>query len=343
MQTNPFKLWLSKKINHLWYQEHTKTSPLLNILSALYISIQRKDRQRKLNKAWRAPVPVIVVGNITTGGTGKTPMVIALAQLLIANNFKPGVISRGYQSNATSYPLYVTGNSDPKIAGDEPVIIADNTQCPVYIGANRQHSIEQLLKNHDCNIIISDDGLQHYQMMRDIELCIVDGHRLFGNKKLLPAGPLREPLSRINDCDFIIVNDPQHDSTPINASNTYCVHPTVMPFRNLSGKLASISTKKCYAVAGIANPEKFFKSLISQGFKITRCSYPDHHHYSQDDFSKLTDDPIIMTEKDAVKCKFLELPNAYFQPISITLPDDFTETFIKKITSISSLHSSSKE
>jgi tetraacyldisaccharide 4'-kinase len=269
-----------------------------------------------LFKQHKIPMPVIVVGNISVGGTGKTPCVIWLVKQLKQAGYRPGIISRGYGSQAKSYPQNVTPTSDPILVGDEPVIISRHTQCPMAISPNRVEAAKYLLQHYDCNIIIADDGLQHTALGRDIEIVVVDSERLFGNGLCLPAGPLREPLSRLNKVDFIVQNG--GESAEFNMTLTQGAAVNLRdPSRTKS--LADFSSQTVHAVAGIGNPERFFKQLSALGLTIHNHPFSDHHNFQQQDLAFGDDTTILMTEKDAVKCQTFATENMWFIPIEATI------------------------
>ena len=195
-------------LEKMWYERHP-ASTLLTPLSWLYrlcIRIRRIGFRSGLLSTYRAPVPVIVVGNITVGGTGKTPLVIWLVQYLRSVGFTPGIISRGYRGRAKTWPQQVRADGDPEVVGDEAIVLARRTDCPLAVGPSRAENVEALLRHSDCDIVISDDGLQHYRLERDVEILVVDGIRRFGNGRCLPAGPLREPLSRLSEIALVVNN-----------------------------------------------------------------------------------------------------------------------------------------
>ncbi|MFW5426673.1 MAG: tetraacyldisaccharide 4'-kinase [Methylophagaceae bacterium] len=301
-----------------WYQPHP-IRWLLWPLSALYCCIIwcRKQAYRfGLFKQHKISVPVIVVGNISVGGTGKTPCVIWLAKQLKQAGFRPGIISRGYGSQAKSYPQNVTPTSDPILVGDEPVIISRHTQCPMAISPNRVEAAEYLLHHYNCTIIIADDGLQHTALERDIEIVVVDSERLFGNGLCLPAGPLREPLSRLKTVDFIVYNggcSNEFNMTLTQGNAINLLDPSI------TKTLADFSSQTVHAVAGIGNPKRFFKQLSASGLTIHSHPFSDHHNFQQQDLAFGDDTTILMTEKDAVKCQTFATENIWFIPIEATI------------------------
>lgn len=250
----------------------------------------------------RLPVPVIVVGNIAVGGTGKTPLVLWLVELLRAAGHRPGVISRGYAASAHA-AVAVGPDSDPAVVGDEPVLIARRGRCPVWVGRRRAEAGSALLKAHpEVDVIVSDDGLQHYALARDMEIVVVDGQRGFGNGLLLPAGPLREGRARLIDVDAVVVNGDGLAAGPGRPAYTMQliggrIYDLKQPSRTVSP--GYFNDRPVHAVAAIGNPARFFEALERQGMQTIRHAFPDHFRFRPDDLPAGT---VIMTEKDAVKC-----------------------------------------
>jgi tetraacyldisaccharide 4'-kinase len=287
--------------------------------------------------SWSAPIPVIVVGNITVGGAGKTPLTLALLEHFQKEGFKPGVVSRGYGSQAPHYPFSVTARSAVQAAGDEPLLIAQRTDCPVVIDPDRSEACRFLLSKFNCDLIISDDGLQHYGLCRDIELLVVDSKRGFGNQQCLPVGPLREPLSRVSNSDYLIVNGDEGKSISFNIPD---VNMQLKPiyFKQLAtGNCVSVNEwsgdKRIHAVAGIGNPERFFKTLSDLGFDVIKHAFDDHHNYIPEDV-KFDGRPVIMTEKDAVKIKRFNYKNTWYLHIDAVLSEGFLSELGERINAI---------
>ncbi|MEL6710622.1 MAG: tetraacyldisaccharide 4'-kinase [Pseudomonadota bacterium] len=284
---------------------------LLSPLSALFaviIWLRRRAYQYGLLRTWRSPVPVIIVGNITAGGSGKTPLVLWLARHLQTQGYRPGIVSRGYRARHNNWPQLICADDDPHQFGDEPVLLARQSGCPVCVGPDRPAAVRALLAAQPCDIILADDGLQHYALDRDIEIVVV-GTQGLGNRWLLPAGPLREPASRLRQADLIIHNN------PIKAGHQlHWGEPTITPLHNPDAPpqpLNRFRGQSIHAVAGIAYPEHFFALLRTHGLILQTHPFPDHHPYTPDDCRFSSSLPILMTHKDAVKCKHYALPDAW--------------------------------
>lgn len=281
-----------------------------------------------IKKVFHAPIPVIVIGNLTVGGTGKTPFTIELARRLTALGYKPGIISRGYKGTKSASPLSVNGDSDPRIVGDEPILLATSTRCPVVIGAKRAAAITMLLEHFDCDLILSDDGLQHHAINKDIEVLIIDGQRKLGNGYCLPAGPLREPAKKLSQVDFVVYH--QQPST----QDCYSFSLITKPIYNLKDTTLTVAAhelnkKNLYAVAALGHPERFFNSLTQMGLKIVKYPFPDHHQYQAADFSFLIEhDNVILTEKDAVKCRLFATSQFWVLPVEAQISNGFIRDFL---------------
>lgn len=326
------------KLMHLWYKPniHLLLYPLLPLswLFALIVSIRRYLYQNNIFKNTRINVPVIIVGNLTVGGTGKTPMVIWLAKYLQSQGFQPGIVSRGVGSKLNHNVHQVTVNDLTLDVGDEAALMFQQTQdVPIVIGRNRVRAANYLLKNNSCDILISDDGLQHYALARDIEIVMVDGMQQFGNRQLLPAGPLREGLQRLNQVDFVIHN---------SGIGQYTMQMILQNLKKLTtGKEQPIQTfdnKTCHAVAAIGNPKRFFSSLKAAGFTLIEHTFPDHYHYHAADFQFADQLPIVMTEKDAVKCMQFADQRFWSVTVDVNVNESFIKHLNKKLTMLRSNH-----
>lgn len=292
-------------LERAWYRSASWALLLapLSLLFRVLAAARRSVLQaRYQGRAFAAPV--IVVGNIAVGGAGKTPLIIALAQQLQATGQRPGIVSRGYGGAGNPDPVQLGIAHTPAEVGDEPRLIADSTGCPVVVCPDRARAVDYLLNNNDCDVVLSDDGLQHYRLHRDLEIAVVDGTRGLGNGWCLPAGPLREPPARLREVDRVVVNGAGYE--PDTDFSTMTLRPA--RFRHLvSGKTVSPQgwdkEKRVHAVAGIANPQRFQRSLEELGFSVTLHVFPDHHYFSRQDLSFTDNLPIIITAKDAVKCR----------------------------------------
>jgi tetraacyldisaccharide 4'-kinase len=293
--------------------------------------------------SWRAPVSVVVVGNITAGGTGKTPLVVAIVEILSAQGRNPGVVSRGYgrvppvDGDPRGVVRVLPGHATPEHFGDEPVLIARRTGVPVYLSPDRPAAVRSLLAAHpEVDVIISDDGLQHYALARDVEIAVVDGERLFGNGLPLPSGPLRESVSRLAEVDAAVVNGGHSDR--VGAPRQFAMALGRERFVSLAGEEADPAAfalaargRRVAMVAGIGNPGRFFSHLERLGIFGERHPFPDHHHYQAADLRLPHADVVVMTEKDAVKCLAFADARLWFLRVEAILPPEF-DAFLRERT-----------
>jgi len=318
-------------VNETWYSKNTLTQILrpLSLIFCGIVAIRKSLYSLKILKQTKLDVPVIVVGNITVGGTGKTPLVIWIAKYLRENGFTPGIVSRGYMGKAKSWPQQVRPDSDPVIVGDEAILIARQAQCPMAVGPDRVEVAKTLLKYSQCDIIISDDGLQHYALQRTIEVIVIDGVRRFGNGFCLPAGPLREAVNRMDKADFIVTNG-------IAYQGEFAMRYTGKELVNLlepdsTLMLSEFKDKKVHAISAIGNPQRFFDFLRSQGLELIEHSFPDHYMYVQNDITFDDELAVLMTEKDAVKCQRYDIKNCWYLPINVEMKKEFGLRLLDKI------------
>lgn len=296
------------RLQHYWYKDniHPLMYPLIPFswIFRGIASVRRTLYKCGIKKTHHTSLPVIIVGNITAGGTGKTPFVIWLASYLSSSGKKPGIALRGVGGKKKLAPFHVTASSDPADAGDEAVLLAQHLGCPVVACINRVIAVHEL-KNLGCDIVICDDGLQHYRLARDLEIAIVDGQRRFGNGLHLPAGPLREPLSRLKQVDFVVTNETDMQrsapySLQLKMDSLVAIHDP-----KKRAELNFFSGKQVHAIAGIGHPQRFFAMLEKLNIAVIPHIFPDHHQYKPTDLDFHDNLPIIMTEKDAVKCRLM--------------------------------------
>lgn len=302
----------------------------LSWLFLLLSSLRRLAYKTGLLRSHKLPTPVIVVGNISVGGTGKTPLVVWLAEQLQSKGYKPAIISRGYLGNAKSV-IPVFNDSDPAIVGDEPVLIARRGRWPVWVGRDRAAVGRSLLQAHpECNVIISDDGLQHYKLGRDVEVVVVDGNRGFGNGRVLPAGPLRERKTRLMQADAIVCNGTQilPESFLMQLEGTLFHNLLEPDLRTAPDKFTG---KKICAIAGIGNPNRFFQQLRAMGLQFEEIAFPDHHAFQPVDLQSVAADVILMTEKDAVKCASFAEKHWWYLPVSAVVDESLISLVLNKL------------
>jgi tetraacyldisaccharide 4'-kinase len=314
---------------------------LLAPLYAGVVAVRRALYRRRWLKRQALPVPVIVVGNVTAGGTGKTPLTIALVQRLREAGWKPGVASRGYGREQANMPRWVEATTDTALGGDEPVLIAWKTGVPVRVDADRVAAGRALVEA-GCDIIVCDDGLQHYRLARDIEIEVVDAQRRYGNGRLIPAGPLREPASRAQECDFRVVNLGQASAEPSALAacgfGEWPMQLHIDTAQPLSGgrarALAHFRGQRVHAVAGIAHPQRFFDMLRAHGIGVVPHAFADHHAYQASDLRFGSELPVLMTEKDAVKCKVFANEWHFAVPLAADLPAAFWVNLLDRVNKL---------
>lgn len=316
----------------------TLASVCLWPLSWLYrgaIALRRWAYRRGWMRVHHFSVPVIVVGNISVGGTGKTPGVIALAERLIQAGYRPGVVSRGYGGRAAAYPLHVTLYTSTECAGDEAVLIARRTGCPVVVDPNRPAATRALLAEYECDVVLSDDGLQHYALGRDIEIALVDERRGYGNGCLLPAGPLREPLSRLASVDYCLTHQAAPD--PAKPVMTLAMAPEVCQVADPSHRLslADVRARPWVALAGIGDPGRFFSAVRDQGVSLAaQQALPDHHRLTPKAIRAFSDTWVLMTEKDAVKYADVAGPHWFYWPVEAHFSPLFLDHWVAKVAEV---------
>jgi tetraacyldisaccharide 4'-kinase len=327
---------MEQRLTKLWYRD-TAGPSLLQPLSWLYataIRVRATAYARRWLTTHHVDKPVVVVGNLTVGGTGKTPLVIWLARHLTERGLRVGIVSRGYGSEAAEAPRQVNETSNWQDVGDEPLLLYRSTQCITLIGRDRV-AAAQALVTRGVDVIVSDDGLQHLRLARDCEIVVIDGTRGFGNGRMLPAGPLREPVSHVADADIVVINGAAEHSSlrrvssikagPIEAR---ALQMTLLPGDavRLDGRgpprsLEAFRGRSIHAVAGIGNPARFFRDLRARGLDVVEHAFPDHHPFAAHDLSFGDDLPVLMTEKDAVKCASFADPRLWSVPTTATFSE----------------------
>jgi len=334
-----------KSIDQYWYSKNP-VSLILLPLSWLFITlavVRRTCFQLGIFRQYQLPVPVIIVGNISAGGTGKTPLTESLVRCLKQHGYNPGIVSRGYGGKAQNWPQQVRADSDPVMVGDEPVLLAQRCQCPVAVDPKRVRAANALHTYHHCDVIIADDGLQHYQLGRDLEIVVIDGQRRFGNGRCIPAGPLRETTRRLISVDFIVVNNgftlEREYSMKIRPGELYRVNNPAM----IIDKDSKASVKIVHAVAGIGNPPQFFALLRTMGLNVIEHSFADHYEFRPADIVFNDEFPVIMTEKDAVKCRRFASDNTWYLEIESSIDNNFNDKLLARLKTIQSQKKSPQE
>ena len=333
--------WLQPHLDHV-----TPVSGLLYPVSLAFrtsAALRLAAYRTGLAATERLPVPVVVVGNLIAGGTGKTPLVLWLAKYLRRRGFVPGIVSRGY-GGAEVAPHRVTADADPAALGDEPVLLARRSGCEVWIGSDRVAAARSLLAAEPaCNVLISDDGLQHYALGRDVEVCVVDAARGLGNGWLMPAGPLREPPSRLSTVDAIVVNSSGtekpallHELAAVTSDRPFHMALQGHKFQNLLNRERRAGPEQfrgraLHAIAGIGNPQRFFHHLQDLGLSFIPHPFPDHHAFSAADLAFVGADAIVMTEKDAVKCQAFAAETHWVLPVDAKVDAHFGAFVVDRI------------
>lgn len=323
-----------------WWYDGSSPPIHARMLSGVYgavTGLRRRLYSSGIKRSGHPGVPVIVVGNIVAGGTGKTPLTIALVQRLRAAGFTPGVASRGHGRSDEKTPRWVDAGSNAALSGDEPLLIARSTGVKVRVDRDRLAAAKALAQA-GCDVIICDDGLQHYRLARDIEIEVIDVRRRYGNGCLLPAGPLREPIERAADCTFRVLNVGVLDDAAIPPSSA----PGEWPMRlqviealpllgGRSQALAAFSGQRVHAVAGIGDPGRFFTTLRGLGIAVVPHAFPDHYAYRAEDLEFGSSLPVLMTEKDAVKCAGFAGTQWYSVPVQARMPEAFWAALLDKL------------
>ncbi|TDR44138.1 lipid-A-disaccharide kinase [Tahibacter aquaticus] len=315
----------------IWYQGQAVPWSW-RVLARLYgavTALRRAAYRRGWLRSFAVDKPVVVVGNISVGGTGKTPLTIALVRALDARGLRAGVVSRGYGGTARG-PLLLDAQSTAGQVGDEPLLIQRLSGAPVVVGRDRVAAAQMLLQSADIDVILADDGLQHYRLRRKVEICVIDGARRFGNRRLLPAGPLREPLQRLDSVDFRVCNGGMAHADEVQLrlrdSGARRLLDVAEPVA-----LEHFAHRRVHAVAGIGNPARFFDSLRACRIEVIEHAFADHHLFQPQDLAFGDDLPLLMTEKDAIKCRDFAQPHWWQVAVEAQLPAAFLDTLAARI------------
>ena len=332
-------------IHRVWYEDASSGWILLPLSGLYWVILQLRKLFYDLGflRTVRASAPVIIVGNLTAGGTGKTPTVLWLVQELQTRGLRPGIVSRGYGGSQSGTSMRVEADTDASVAGDEPVLLARRGGCPVVVDPDRSRAAAMLIED-GADVIIADDGLQHYRLARDYEICVIDGARGLGNRRLLPAGPLREGPDRLEDVDQVLVNGEfrvREYGVTVAEQNAVSFELVAAEACRLNGSLARpierFANTTVHGVAAIGNPQRFFDLLRGHGIQVIEHIYPDHAALTRKDLDFGDDFEVFMTEKDAVKLGRLSTDKFWYVPVELKMDPLLAAPLIEQI--VSRLHS----
>ena len=333
---------MSSRVDRLWYQHKRPLWPLWP-LAWLYRAIAgRRRRQFLANPPESLPLPVVVVGNITAGGTGKSPLTASLVSHLREQGWRPVIITRGYGGRSDQYPLEVTGDTPVEETGDEPLMLSLMTGCPVVVDPDRYQAARHVISQDLGDILVCDDGLQHYRLPRDLEIAVVDGARCLGNGAPIPVGPLRESPGRLAEVDLVVINGNTEacSGLPVSSDSSFAMELVPCALRRLdSGEtlpLSELEGRRVRAVAGIGNPGRFFRTLESLGAEVVPRALADHHRFSRADFTTEADETPVITAKDAVKCRDIAPGGTLVLEVRAQLQTGFTDLLDRKLDEIAS-------
>ncbi len=327
------RLVLENLLNRIWYGRSIARFGLAPA-ALLYCAAVRTRRllfRTGILSRRRLPVPVLIVGNLVAGGSGKTSLVVFLAGRFGAQGYRVGISASGYGGAATDWPRGVDADSDPFEVGDEAVLLARRTGCAVCAGPDRVRTVERLA-GAGCDLVICDDGLQHEHLARDIEIAVIDAETAFGNGYCLPAGPLREPVSRLRTVDWLVASRGAYPGAVSMEQAVAGVFP--IGGDGMPRPLSAFAGQTVHAVAGIARPARFFALLREAGIQVREHAFPDHHRFRPVDIRPGDDNPILMTEKDAVKCRAFSRPDTWFVRIDARMPPEFMRRLLERLGTV---------
>ena len=325
---------MTTSLDAIWYESHPLSLPLapLSWLFATGVGVRRLAYRIGALPRHHVPCPVIVVGNISVGGTGKTPLVIWIARYLRQNGFHPGVVCRGYRGRARRWPQQVRPDSDPVVVGEESVLLARRSGCPVAAGPDRSVAAMALLEHTRCDVIISDDGLQHLSLDRNIEIAVIDGVRRHGNGRCLPSGPLREPVSRLAQVDLVVANEgAQPGEFEMQLRPWQAIS---LVGEDLKRPMESFVGGRVHTVCAIGHPDRFLRMLEALGVRSIPHVFPDHHSFRPDDIAFSDGLPVLMTEKDAIKCRRFAAREHWYIPVRAEIHPGFAARLMSLLDAV---------
>lgn len=331
--------------NRFWYEGESPPwwTRILSVFFALVVHARLALYRTGILRQYDAGIPVVVIGNLVAGGAGKTPLAIALVTELQRHGYRVGVVSRGYGARPGKLPLLVDINSRVEQAGDEPLLIARRTRAPVCVYPRRARAARALIESSPLDLLLCDDGLQHYALSRDMEIVVIDGARGLGNRRLLPAGPLREPVSRLARSAHVVINGALSSKalatmpkdTSESAVTMQLAPVAIVNLRSGERRAPdALAGSRVVAVAGIGNPQRFFETLGGLGYSAECRAFPDHHFYQAADIAYAEARPVLMTEKDAVKCISFARDDWWYLETAAVLAPEFVATFVEQVTQL---------
>ena len=322
-----------QKLNSIWYKDEAVPLKykLLSKIFSFFSGFRRNLYSIGFLKRNKIKCPVIIVGNITVGGVGKTPFVIWLVNQLQSKGYKVGVVSRGYGGKREQEPMLIIPQTSARASGDEPLLISKHTHAKIMVGKNRAKAAKSLFQEYRPDVIIADDGLQHYALGRDMEICLIDAEKGLGNQQLLPAGPLREKKERLDSVDLVVYKGKKAEQL------SFHYEPLMVYKLGKTKQQKSIKdfrNQPIHAVAGIAHPDGFFKMLSDQGLAVIKHPLDDHHEIQASDLQFNDDSVVFITEKDAVKCGDIKTENVWVVVLKLVISEEHKNTILEKVEKV---------